>query len=36
VVVITNPVTEHLQIKGETLRLRSLADTSIDELLSKL
>jgi len=36
VVVITNPVTEHLQIEGETLRLRSLADTSIDELLRKL
>jgi len=36
VVLITNPVTEHLKIEGESLRLRSLADTSIDDLLSIL
>jgi len=36
VVVVTNPVTEHLNIQGETLRLRSLADMPLDELLSKL
>jgi len=35
-VLITNPVTEHLKIEGESLRLRSLADTSIDDLLSIL
>jgi putative hydrolase of the HAD superfamily len=36
VVVVTNPVTEHLKIEGETLRLRSLADVSLDETLRKL
>jgi HAD superfamily hydrolase (TIGR01509 family) len=36
VVVVTNPVTEHLKIEGETLRLRSLADASLDDLLRKL
>jgi putative hydrolase of the HAD superfamily len=36
VVAVPNPVTEHLDIEGEILRLRSLADISMDELIAKL
>lgn len=36
VVVVPNPVTEHLKLEGETLRLRSLTDVSLDELIRKL
>jgi putative hydrolase of the HAD superfamily len=36
VVVIPNPVTRHLKIEGETLRLQSLADLPLGDLLNKL
>jgi putative hydrolase of the HAD superfamily len=36
VVAVPNMVTKHLDIKGETLRLHSLADMTLDELLSNL
>ena len=36
VVVVPNPVTMHTNIKGETLRIGSLAELSLDELISKL
>jgi len=36
VIAVPNPVTRHLTISGETLRLNSLADLSLDQLLKKL
>lgn len=33
VVLVPNPVTVHLDIRGESLRLNSLADMSLDDLL---
>jgi HAD superfamily hydrolase (TIGR01509 family) len=36
VVLVPNPVTRHLKIEGETLRLNSLADFPLDELIEKL
>lgn len=36
VVLVPNPVTEHLTIEGETLRFQSLADVSLDSLIKKL
>jgi putative hydrolase of the HAD superfamily len=36
VVLVPNPITRHLNISGETLRLASLADLSLDNLLSQL
>ncbi len=34
VVVVPNPITRHLKLEGETLRLQSLADISLEELLA--
>jgi len=36
VVLVPNPVTRHLNITGETLRLQSLADLRLEDLLSQL
>jgi putative hydrolase of the HAD superfamily len=36
VVVVPNPITDHMQFEGETLRLRSLADLPLDDLLRQL
>jgi putative hydrolase of the HAD superfamily len=36
VVLVPNPVTRHLKIEGEFLRLASLADLSLEDLLNKL
>ena len=36
VVLVPNPVTRHLNITGETLRLQSLADLRLEDLLSRL
>jgi putative hydrolase of the HAD superfamily len=36
VIAIPNPVTEHMNIVGETLRLRSMKDMSLNELMKKL
>jgi putative hydrolase of the HAD superfamily len=36
VVAVPNPITRHLNLQGETLRLDSLADISLDDLLTKL
>jgi putative hydrolase of the HAD superfamily len=36
VIAVPNPVTEHMKFEGEMLRLRSLADFSLDELDQKL
>lgn len=36
VIVIPNPITRHMKFEGETLRLRSLADLPLGDLLSKL
>jgi len=36
VVVVPNPITRHMKFDGETLRLQSLADLPLDELLRKL
>jgi putative hydrolase of the HAD superfamily len=36
VVVVPNPITRHMQFEGETLRLQSLADLPLVDLLTKL
>jgi HAD superfamily hydrolase (TIGR01509 family) len=36
VVVIPNPITRHMKFEGETLRLQSLANLPLGDLLSKL
>jgi len=36
VVAVPNPITRHLNIQGETLRLHSLADITLTDLLTKL
>ena len=36
IVLVPNPVTRHLNIEGETLRLNSLADLPLGDLLGKL
>jgi hypothetical protein len=34
--VVPNPITRHLKFQGETLRLQSLADLPLGDLLNKL
>jgi putative hydrolase of the HAD superfamily len=36
VVVVPNPITSHMKFEGETLRLRSMADLPLGDLLSRL
>jgi putative hydrolase of the HAD superfamily len=36
VIAVPNPITRHMKFEGETLRLQSLADLSLGDLLKKL
>ena len=36
VIMIPNPVTEHMQVAADTPRLRSMTEISLDDLMSKL